>query len=201
MSDFVPSSPKSNEEDDEEEVTDKDSTQQNGELNLYILTFEFLGYLRRVEGMPYAKGELGRRELYRFIIDRHFGKLEYRESMLPSTVRDINRQEGRRTKPIKKYRRYKNLLVPDPQRLDHYLAGLRDIMNQLYHRASAFFEIIPSWLRFLEIKSLIDTEMRIKAIDNLAYLTNSLSRIFDRYGHDPVPRQALAGWRGATKAQ
>ncbi len=55
--------------------------QPNGELYLYQFTIEFLGYLRRVEGMPYTKGELGRRELHRFILDRHDGNLEYRESM------------------------------------------------------------------------------------------------------------------------
>ena len=36
--------------------------QPTGELNLYHPTAEFLGHLRRVEGVPYTKGELGRRE-------------------------------------------------------------------------------------------------------------------------------------------
>jgi hypothetical protein len=69
--------------------------------------------LRRAEGVPYAKGELGRRDLHRFILERHAGKLEYRESMLASMERDL----GRRQRPLRKFKSYGHALVPDPERL------------------------------------------------------------------------------------
>lgn len=179
------------EEDDEEEL---ESDDPRGELNFYHLTVQFLGYLRRLEGVYYAKGELARRDLHRFILERHEGKLEFRESMLESTLRDTAREQGRRRRPIRRYRAYKHLLVPDPERLEHYLAGLLDMMNQLYHRAGALFEIMPPWLRFLESRRLIDAEMRMQALDDLAPLGDKLRRVLETFTDDPSPRQTLESW-------
>jgi hypothetical protein len=184
MDDFVLSPPhNAREEDDAVDGNAK----PGGELNLYHLTVEFLGWLHRIENVPYAKGELGRRELHRFIIDRHYGRLEYRESMLQSMQRDIDRKKGRRTKPVRKYRQYEHMLAPDPERLDRYLAGLLDMMNQLHHRASALFEFLPDWLRFPEVKQLIDAETRTQTMDRLARTAGSLSRILEIYTEDPAP--------------
>ncbi len=202
MDDFVLSPPRrSRDEEDEEDemgVITTNGDQPNGELNLYHLTIEFLGYLRRIEGMPYTKGELGRREIHRFILDRHDGKLEYRESMLQSAQRDIERRKGRRLPPKRKYGRYENILVPDRDRLDRFLAGLLDMMNQLYHRTSALFEIIPAWLRFIELHGLIDAETRIQTLGDLIPLAENLRRIFSQYTDDPGPCQAMDGWRKAA---
>ncbi|MEJ2109073.1 MAG: SEC-C metal-binding domain-containing protein [Acidobacteriota bacterium] len=196
MSDFTLSQPRSDmDEDDAQDVIDEDAGHPDSELNLYHLTVEFLGWLHRDEGVPYAKGELGRRELHRFIMERHYGRLEYRESMMQSFQRDIDRKRGGKTMPMRKYRRYEHVLVPDPERLDHYLSDLLGMMNQLHHRASALFELIPGWLRFLEIKRLIDDATRIRTISLLAPLADSLGRIFARYAEDPGPGRALDGWR------
>lgn len=203
MNDFVLSSPRPSrweEDDDDEEAIEVSDAQPSGELNLYHLTIEFLGYLRRVKAVPYSKGELGRRDLHRFILDRHDGKLEYRESMLKSTMRDIDRKKGRRLPPMRKYRRYENILVPDPERLEHFLAGLLDMMNQLYHRASALFGIIPAWLRFLEMRGLIDAEVSSQALGHLALLADDLGRILNEYHDDPSLNPALNGWGDRAKA-
>jgi hypothetical protein len=159
------------------------------------LTVEFLGYLRRQEGVPYAKGELGRRELYDFIVDRQDGKLEYKASMLEAAQRDLDREQGHRPPPKPKFRRYEHSLIPDPERLEHYLVGLLDMMSQLHHRAAAFFEIIPAWLRFLETRRLIDAEVRVRALGDLAYLADDLRRAFENYLDDPSPGRALDAWR------
>ena len=196
MSDFTLSPPRSDmDEDDAQDVIDEDAGHPDSELNLYHLTVEFLGWLHRDKGVSYTKGELGRRELHRFIMDRHYGRLEYRESMMQSFQRDMGRKRGGKTMPIRKYRRYKHVLVPDPERLDHYLSDLLGMMNQLHHRASALFELIPGWLRFLKIKGLIDDATRTQTIRLLAPLADSLGRIFARYTEDPAPSRALDGWR------
>jgi len=198
--DFVLSPPHSRrEEDEEEEEINEETIQPSGERNLYLLTIEFLGHLRCVEGVPYAKGELGRRELHQFILGRHYGRLEYRESMLEAAERDIKRKQSRRLKPKRKYRKYEHTLVPDPERLEHFLADLLDMMNQLYYRASAFFEIIPPWLRFLEMHRLIEAESRIRTLDRLAHLADDLNRIFEKYAVDPNPGQAIHGWRDRSE--
>jgi hypothetical protein len=110
-----------------------------------------------------------------------------RESMLQSMQRDIDRKKGRRTRPVRKYRQYEHMLAPDPERLDRYLAGLLDMMNQLHHRASALFEFLPDWLRFPEVKQLIDAETRTQTMDRLARTAGSLSRILEIYTEDPAP--------------
>ncbi len=95
MDDFVLSPPHSHrEEEDEDEEINAETIQPSDEQNLYLLTIEFLGYLRRVKGVPYAKGDLGRRELHQFILDRHYGRLEYKDSMFESAVRDINKRQA-----------------------------------------------------------------------------------------------------------
>jgi hypothetical protein len=196
MDDFVISPPHRNREEEAEmRAIAQNVDQPNGELNLYHLTIEFLGYLRRVEGMPYTKGELGRRELHRFILDRHDGKLEYRESMLQSAQREKDRRKGRRLPSNRKYGRYENILVPDRDRLDRFLAGLLDMMNQLYHRTSALFEIIPAWLRFIEMHGLIDAEARMQTLGDLIPVAERLGKIFSQYTDDPGPCQAIDGWR------
>src|SRR5207247_8826693 len=98
--------------------------QSTGDQNFYDLSIEFLGYLHPVEGVPYTKGELGRRELEKFIFERHAGELEYQESMFESLQRDLTRQRGRKLPPTPKFRKYAHQLVPDHERLDRFLGGL-----------------------------------------------------------------------------
>jgi len=197
MSDFKFAPPRRewDDENEEGEADEPSPAQPSGEQNLYHLTVEFLGYLRRVEDVPYAKGELARRELQQFILDRHAGRLEYKESMLQAMQRDLDGRHGRRRPPEREFRRYEHLLVPDRERLDYFIASLLGMMSQLYYRAAAAFEIIPAWLRFLELRGLIDAEMRAEALSGLAGLADNLRRAFDHFIGDPAPRQACAGWR------
>jgi hypothetical protein len=196
LSDFALSSPKSRVEGDldDEEPSEEQAIHTSGELNLYHLTVEFLGYLRRIEGVSYSKGELGRRELHQFLAERHKKKPEHRESMFESMMREEERRRGRRSPPKQKYSGYENILVPDRERLDQYIAGLLGMLNQLYYRASALFEIIPAWLGFLEAKRLIDDEVRVRTINDLSPLARDLKQAFSRYADDPGPHQALDGW-------
>jgi hypothetical protein len=195
MSDFQFAPPHDRWENDEGDAEETESDLPGDTLNFYLLTVQFLGYLRRFESVPYAKGELGRRDLYRFILERLEGKLEYRESMMESMQRELDHQQGRRRRPIRKFKSYEHALVADAERLEHYLAGLLDMMNQLYHRAAALFEIIPPWLRFLEARRLIHAEIRVQALAGLEPLADKLCRVLDSYADDPSPLRAIQGWR------
>jgi hypothetical protein len=134
ITDFQFAPPRRDWEKKEDDIEQPESDKPTGELNFYHLTVQFLSYLRRLEGVSYAKGELARRDLHRFILERHSGKLEYRESMLAATQRDLDRRRGRRPSPMRRFKTCGHLLVPGPERLEHYLAGMLDMMNQLYHR-------------------------------------------------------------------
>lgn len=115
--------------------------------------------------------------------------------MLESMLRDLSRQRGQRTKPRRKFRPYENVLVPDSERLELYLAGLLGMMNQLHHRAAALFEIIPSWLRFLELRGLVDTATRVQTLNEMEPLAENLRRILASCPDVPAPLRALKGWR------
>jgi hypothetical protein len=181
-------------EEEEAEGDEAPPIQPAGEWNLYHLTLEFLGYLRRVEGVPYAKGELGRRELHQYLLDHPARKLEYRESMLQSAQRDLDRRLGRRVPSLRKSRPCDQVLVPDRKRLDRFLAGRLGVFDQLYYRAAALFGIVPSWLRFLEAHGLIDAETRTRTLSELAGLADNLCQVLDDYAGDPAPPQALENW-------
>jgi hypothetical protein len=62
-------------------------------------------------------------------------------------------------------RRHDGTILPGANR-----AGLLDMMNQLYHRSSAIFEIISACLRFLEMHRLIDAEECTQTLNHLAPL-------------------------------
>ncbi len=182
-------------EEDEEDAPAKAASQSPGTQNFYDLSIAFLGYLHRVEGVPYTKGELGRRELEKFILERRAGALEYQESMLESMQRDLSRRRGRKLPSIPRFGPYTHQLVPDPERLDRFLGGLLQLLNQLYYHAAAVFELIPAWLRFLESHHLIDTALRVQTLRDMERLVESLCQVCGNYADDPTLHQALLRWR------
>jgi len=166
-----------------------------GEQNLWHLSVEFLGYLHLREGVPASRASIGCRGLLEFIHLRDKGDLEYRESMLQVMQREMALQQGRRLPPMRGFKEYEHALVPDRERLDHFLSRLLDFANGLYHRAAAFFEIIPPWLRFLESRQLIDGNIRARLLGELPGLNDSLVEFFKDYPDDPVLHRAMSGWR------
>jgi hypothetical protein len=182
-------------EEDEEDAPDRAVNQSTGDQNFYDLSIEFLGYLHRVEGVPYTKGELGRRELEKFIFERHAGELEYQESMLESLQRDLTHRRGRKLPPTTKFRKYAHQLVPDHERLDRFLGGLLGFLNQLYYHTAAVFELIPAWLRFLESRHLIDAALRVQTLRDLESLIDPLCQVCGNFADDPTLHQALLRWR------
>ena len=182
------------EEEDNETAEHKTSPSPSTQ-HFHNLSVEFLGYWYRVEGMSYARGELGRRELVKFILERQAGDLEYHESMLESMERKMARRRGRKAQPVKKFQPYAHPLVPDHERLDRYLGGLLGFLNQLYYHAAALFELLPAWLHFLESRHLIDTALRVQTLRDVEDLIDPLGKVCGNFADDPAPHQALLHWR------
>src|SRR5262245_33611176 len=82
--------------DDEEEEEKEASKPDPARVNLYDLTIQFVNYAHRVEGVAWTKANLASHEIFRFIVRRNAGELEYRESMLDSALRSA----GRKREPI-----------------------------------------------------------------------------------------------------
>jgi len=138
---------------------------------------EFVGYLRREEGVPFPRGELVRQELYRYLVRRNAGDLDPRPSMLEQAVHP-NRKLPKPPRPA-------HPLCPERVTLDVHLAGMMGLMSGLYHTAAALFQAMPAWLRFLECRRLIDAGTSRKVAAELLPLHATLLQIWEQHTEDP----------------
>jgi hypothetical protein len=157
-----------------------------GAQNLSRLICQFVGYLRREEGVPYPRGELIRDELYRYFLRRHEGDLDPQPSMLERAM-----NPGKKLPPPPPP---SHLLCPERVTFDVHLAGLVGFLNGLYHTAAALFEMVPAWLRFLELRGLIDAQQHARTLKELQPLHTSMLRLVESYREDPALLHALQKW-------
>jgi hypothetical protein len=157
-----------------------------GARNLGRLINQFVGYLRREEGVPYPRGELVRKELLSYFVRRHEGDLDPRPSMMEQA---LNPKLKLPPPPPPGHP-----LCPERVTLEVYLAGLMGMFNNLYHVMAAVFEIMPAWLRFLETCGLIDADRRVMTVKELVPLHTSLLKALEKWGGDPTINRTLQAW-------
>jgi hypothetical protein len=157
-----------------------------GAENLSRLLAEFVGYLRRQEGVPFPKGQRARRELFRNFVRRHEGELDPEPSML-ERIRQPNLKLPRPPKPI-------HPLCPERVTLEASLAEFVGPLAGLHHRAAALFDVVPAWLRFLESRRLLDAETRTRVVANLLPLQAQVLRLWESFGDDPTLARAAQQW-------
>jgi hypothetical protein len=187
VNDFALKPPrKKNRDDWDESENEGDEPPDAGALNLSRLVSQFVGYLRRVEGVPYPKGDLARDELYRYFIQRHQGELKPRLSMLDQALHP--------KKKLPPPPRPAHPLCPERVTFEVCLARMISLMNSQYHTLAALFESIPAWLRFLESQGLIDNERHAKTLDELRPLHAELLPLMKSYVDDPALYRALQAW-------
>lgn len=197
---FKPLQPDSRDQFDEDE--DKDLEEEEEERypldqarqNLHDLSVEFLGFLRREEGVSYPKAELGRQEIVQYLFDRFDGRLAPKKSMFDAVLR-----KKPKSKPIR--RPPEHVLCPDRQTLDHYLADLINILSYQPHKTVALLELVPAWLRFLETRRLIDSQQRKKTLTALYDLDTYLLKVLREPTADPALVEGLKSWRDNTERE
>ena len=177
---------KSSRDDWEEEEEEEGQTPDQGAINLTRLINEFVGYLRREEGVPFPRGDLVRHELYRYFLRRHKGDLDPRPSMLEQAMHP-KRKLPKPPPPA-------HPLCPERVTLDVDLCGMMSLMNGLYHRAAALFQAMPAWLRFLESRRLIDAGTSRKVAAELLPLHATLLEVWEQYTDDPVLYHQGQAW-------
>lgn len=155
-------------------------------LKLSRLINQFVGYLRRAEGIPFARGDLVRRELYHYFIRRHEGELNPRPRMLEAAL-EPNKKLPPAPRPGH---------PPCPGRVtfEVHLTRLLGFFNNLRHTAAALFETVPAWLRFLQSRRLIDVERRLKTIEDIRPLHSQLLRLWEDQLDDPSLHRAAQAW-------
>lgn len=151
-------------------------------LNLFHLTVEFLGDLRRTKGVSYAKGELARYQIEKYLLDRHAGELD-RQSQRPLNSKG-------KTHPAATV----HPLCPDCATLDIYLGDRLHIFAAQPYRAAALFEMIPLWLRFLETHGLLDPAQREVELSEMRELAPDLLTVLDKFSSDPALQLVLKHW-------
>ena len=159
-------------------------TPDSGAANLSRLIAEFVGYLRREEGVSFARGDLVSQELFRYFMKRHAGSLDPHPSMMES----ILHPERKQSKPP----RPAHLLCPERVTLDVHLGGMMGMLSGQYHSAGALFQAMPAWLRFLESRGLIDAATRRKVTADLLQLHPTLLKIWNDQDDPLLVRQGKA---------
>jgi hypothetical protein len=161
-----------------------------GTNNLFYLSVEFLGYLHREEGVPYTKGELARKELVHYLVQRGLGELEPGDELFERGPR------GHKPKTLAS--RVTHPLCPDRASLDRYLAGLVGFMNGFYVRASASLELVPAWLCFLERRQLLETGQRQQTLASLKELHAMFLKLGEAASslENPAVVEGLKTWPG-----
>ncbi|MCG3119581.1 MAG: hypothetical protein ALAOOOJD_02011 [bacterium] len=162
--------------------------------NLFDLSLEFQGRLRRETNMPLVKSELGREQLVKYFIDRLGGELEPRQSMLEAA---FNRPKPKTRSPefyLKGDENSVAWLCPDRETLDHCLAGLFHLLSSRPYTAATMFELIPAWLRFLESYQLVSAALHEQTLQSLRKLTADLQGLVPKINSDPALQTVIKSW-------
>ena len=155
-----------------------------------MLLAAFTHYAHAVEGIPLTKAELAREELRRYVGLRHEGELGNTRS---------GRSRGRRKQRKNKQGTDTILLAPDAKTLDRYLGQAMGFMSFRFYEASALFELLPAWLRFLTVYNLLADEEMQKVLQKLSYLKGPLIKIMHSQLTDAAVGENLADWPYETR--
>lgn len=168
--------------------------------NLFDLSVDFQGYLWREEQVPLTKSELAREDLVVYLVERLAGELEPRKSMFDAVV------HSRRPGPLKRSPTFYlsgdddsvHWLCPDRTTLDAFLVRFMDFILVLPYKITALFEIIPSWLGFLESRQLISASARLQTLRDLQGLKSELLGVLRKVQPDPALLSAIENWEKET---
>ena len=184
--DFALRPPQKSRRDDWDDEPEERPAPDPAAINLGRLINEFVGYLRREEGVPFPWGELVRHELYNYFLRRNEGKLDPHPSMLEQ-MQYPNRKLPKPPRPA-------HPLCPERVTLDGHIARMLGMMSGLYHSGAALFQAMPAWLRFLESRRLIDAATSRKVAADLVPLHESLLKIWEQHTEDPSLYRQEQAW-------
>lgn len=155
-----------------------------GEAALLHLATEFLGWLHREQNVPYEKGEMARKHMVQYLVDRAAGELDDRRSLVEKMMHPRN--PGAPGKP----RKIEHALCPNRVTFEAYVASMLNPLRQAYYQATATLELLPSWLAFLETRGLLEPDHRARVLEQCRPLAESMRNLL-RDHFDPALRRAL----------
>lgn len=140
----------------------------------------FLHYAHVAEGVSWAKAQMAREELAKYFFKRERGELEPER---PPKAR----RKGKKPQ-------FQSNLSPNHATLDRFIPSFFYGISFRFYEASAFFELIPVWLRFLVKYDLLEEEAIQESIRSLSALHGSLLKMAREQVADPLPAQNLENW-------
>lgn len=155
--------------------------------HLSQLSCEFLGYAHREAGVPWPQAQLVMPHLIHYILDRHNGQLE--GSMLSRMMGSLSGAQTAKSRSVA------NNLCPDRPTFERYLSQLLSPLGAKPPLAAALFLLMPSWLRFLESRGLLDAKARTNALTALAGFSDELARVLAEWGEVPALAEDVRRWR------
>ena len=155
---------------------------------LHGLMIEFQGYARRHESVPFSRTHLVRQLLPRYFMDRAAGNL------VPKMDVAAALRTGRRPFPgATPNPEPKHTLCPDAVTLELFLKRLLQTMDPQTYAAAAILQLLPAWLRFLQVRDLLEAPEAREVLRALAGLGQALASFWSEHG-DLKLRQNVAGW-------
>ena len=146
--------------------------------NIFSLSLEFVGYVKREFEVPYTRSLIGAREICNYLVGRISGELK------PKPKKSRGHQ-GKKQHP----------LCPDHDSLDSYFAQYSHFLTPQNYHISATYELIPNWLQFLKKHQLIGQEMINPTLIDLAPIAMDLSKIWKNHHEDPALLASLDCWK------
>ena len=152
------------------------TNQTTGEDALIEFSYKFVGYAHAHDGFSYTKAELARQNIVSYLIDRKAGRLETKESA-----------KNKAQTPD-------HPLCPDRNTLSRFLTGMLTMLNFQRYDVAATMELLPSWLRFLETRGLIEPTQRESAMADIGNLHTELLAAFEPSNEDPLLAENFRKW-------
>ena len=171
-------------DDDEEESEDP------AVVHLRDLGNEFLYYARHLENIALTKADMAREELMNYFLARQRGELIDDSPML-SSRRQVRSPKGR----SKASDQGSHILLPDHKTLDRFLMRFYGFLANGTYEGAAFFELIPTWTRFLQAKGLVSIEEGQRSLRSMQDLSQSMMKIMEQYDSDPTLALNIGKWR------
>lgn len=160
-----------------------DDFRANDATALSGLVVEFVGLAHRT-GISYGKAHLVREHLPRYFLDRQAGYLHPREDVAALL------RSGQRPPPVVTGQPAHPLL-PDQLTLRNFLEKMVQTVAPQVYPAAAIVELMPIWLRFLDVRQLAAAELLHDASAELEGLAAEFAPVWHESGDAVLIRNLL----------
>lgn len=172
----------------EDEWDEEDEEEDPALEHFDALGAEFIHYAHQVENIPRTKVYLAQKYLAEYFIG-----LQMEEMLDEDAYNRIGR--SRRSAKERKQTRDINRLLPNAETTEAYLQRFYGLMANGVYQGMAFFTLLPTWVRFIEFKGLVDQEECQKSLRELAPLHHTMEQAMGKNPDTALAADLGQWWR------